>query len=99
MSRRPFPIDKVLYEILTECPGRMFKLHALRVEYSSRLAEGSLPPSNIELFWSIYMKLFAMEMAKLVGSRETKDGGSAFFLESAFWDQPFEIIDGLFLTG
>lgn len=95
MSRRLFPIDKVLYEILTERPDRSFKLHELRLEYSSRVSEGTLPP-NIELFWLIYMKLFSMEMAKIVGRREAQDGGTAFVLESEFWDQPFDIIDGLF---
>lgn len=97
MSRRLFPIDKVLYEILTERPDRSFKLHELRVEYSSRESHRSLPP-NKELFWLIYMKIFAMEMAKIVDRKEAQDGGSAFFLKNTFWDQHFDIIDGLFLN-
>ena len=96
MSQRLFSIDKTLYEILTESPSRAFKLHGLRVEYSSRSGEWALAP-NIDLFWQIYMQIQALKSRKLIRREESPSAGGIFFLEQHFWDNPFNIVEGLFL--
>ncbi len=96
MSQRLLSIDKTLYEILTEPPSRGFKLHGLRVEYSSRSGECALAP-DIDLFWQIYMQIQTLKSRKLIRREEDPSGGGILFLEPRFWGYPFNIVDGLFL--
>jgi len=96
MSERIFSVDKTLYEILTESPSRAFRLHELRVEYSSRSGEWARAP-NKELFWQIYMQINALSMRKLIRREENPSGGGILFLEQLFWDYPFNIVEGQFL--
>ena len=67
MSQRIFSIDKTLYEIFSESPNREFRLHELRVEYSSRSIARELPFRK-ELFWQIYMQIEALKNLKLIRS-------------------------------
>lgn len=96
MSHRVFSIDRILYEILAKSPSRAFTLHALRLEYSSRSSEKIMPP-NIELFWMIYMQIYALKMANLIRREEKLEGGGIFFLEKHFGDHPFNVVDRLFV--
>jgi hypothetical protein len=96
MSCKVFSIDRILYEILTKSPNRAFTLHALRLEYSSRSSEKIMPP-NIELFWMIYMQIYALKMANLIRREEKLEGGGVFFLEKHFEDHPFKVVDRLFV--
>ncbi len=96
MSRRICSIDKMLYEILTECSGRSFDLHELQVEYSSRSNESDRPPT-LKLFWLIYMQINVLKQLRLVRKEGSLTEGNIFFLDEHFWDYPFNIVDQLFL--
>ena len=95
MSRRILTMDRILYEILTESPDGAFGLHALRVEYSSRSTEADMPP-NKELFWMIFMQVYALRAERLVRRVEKPEGGGVFLLENHFKDYPFNLVDRLF---
>ncbi|MBE94709.1 MAG: hypothetical protein CMG89_06690 [Marinobacter sp.] len=97
MSRKAFTIDRILYEILIESPNGAFTLHGLRKEFSFRSNEKVMPP-NRELFWTIFMKVYALRSARLVKRVERPDGGGIFVLEKHFHEYPFEIVDRLFVN-
>jgi len=94
MSQRIFSIDKTLYEIFSESPNREFRLHELRVEYSSRSVERELLFRK-ELFWQIYMQIEALKNLKLIRREEHQSGGGILLIERQFWDHPFNIVEGL----
>jgi len=94
MSRRIFTIDKTLHEIFSESPSHGFRLHELRVEYSSRSVERNLPVRK-ELFWQIFMHVEALKIRKLIRREDAPSGGGILFIEPRFWDYPFSVVDGL----
>jgi hypothetical protein len=94
MSKRILSIDKILYEIFTESPGRDFRLSELRAEYSERSTERELP-ANKELFWQIYMQIEALKMLNLIRKEERSSGVGTLLLEQQFWDYSFNIVEGL----
>ncbi|PPI82610.1 hypothetical protein KEHDKFFH_18435 [Marinobacter maroccanus] len=97
MSRKAFTIDRILYEILIESPNGVFTLSGLREEFSSRSNEKVMPP-NRELFWMIFMQVYAMRSAKLVSRVERPEGGSLFLIGEQFRNHPFNVVDRLFVT-
>jgi|GEM_PF-2373735 hypothetical protein len=96
MSKRIFTIDKTLHEIFSEYPGHGFRLHELRVEYSSRSVERDLPVRK-ELFWQIFMHVEALKIRRLIRREDSPSGGGGgiLFIEPRFWDYPFNVVDGL----
>lgn len=94
MSERIFTIDKTLHEIFSESPGHGFRLHELRVQYSSRSVERDLPVRK-ELFWQIFMHVEALKIRKLIRREDAPSGGGLLFIEPRFWDYPFRVVDGL----
>jgi len=97
MSRRVFTIDKILYEILIESPNGLFTFHGLRGEFASRSKEEAMPP-NRELFWMIFMQVYALRSANLVRRVERPEGGSLFSVEEQFHNHAFNVEDRLFVT-
>jgi len=94
MSGRIFTIDKTLHEIFSDSPDRGFRLHELRIEYSSRSVEQDLPVKK-ELFWQIFMHVEVLKSLKLIRREEAPSGGGILFIEPRFWGYPFNIVGGL----
>jgi hypothetical protein len=97
MSRRVFTIDKTLHEILSRSFSDGFTLNELRVEFSSRSTEEQLPP-NKDLFWMIFMQIYALKGLNLVFRYEKPGGGGIFVRNKDFEEYPFNVVNQLFVN-